>query len=209
MALLLPGALVLSGCDLFGSGDSDTAGDERTTTTEEPTTTSTTESADDNDRERAAADGGGEGDEGETETTPTTAPPETEPTTTTTAPPDNQSGGIALRVDVTDGENQLRSATLSCAADSHVASGFLSGSGRSACDFVGQQQIRSRLTGGSQRGPEMACTMIWGGPEVATVTGNIGGTNVDTTFDRVDGCRMSEFDSFEPLIGPSVGMAVE
>lgn len=220
MALLVPGALLLSGCDLFGGGGSDTAGVSRATTTEAPTTT--TKPADDGGRERAAADRDGaqrerddQQDEPSQSTTapPTSASPEPDPTTTSPPPPpqddgggdgnDQSTAGIALQVEVTDGRNRLRTATLSCVGDSHVGSGFLSGSGQAACEFVRQPSTSTRLTEGSQRDPDMMCTMIHGGPDVATVTGNIDGADVDTTFDRVNGCRIAEFDNFAPLIGPS------
>lgn len=44
-----------------------------------------------------------------------------------------------------------------------------------------------------------ACTMQYGGPEVATVTGTIGDRKVDATFSRQDGCAINRFDQAAPL----------
>ncbi len=44
-----------------------------------------------------------------------------------------------------------------------------------------------------------ACTMQYGGPEVATVTGTIGDRKVDATFSREDGCAINRFDQAAPL----------
>lgn len=45
-------------------------------------------------------------------------------------------------------------------------------------------------------GADQACTEIFGGPQVATVTGTYGGSDVDATFSRQNGC---EIDRWEKL----------
>ncbi len=47
--------------------------------------------------------------------------------------------------------------------------------------------------------PKQACTMQYGGPEIATVTGTIGDTKIDATFSRQDGCAIGRFDEASPL----------
>jgi hypothetical protein len=39
------------------------------------------------------------------------------------------------------------------------------------------------------------CTMIYGGPGKATVTGTLAGTAVDATFTRSDGCEIARWDA--------------
>ncbi|MFH9733756.1 SSI family serine proteinase inhibitor [Streptomyces sp. NPDC017260] len=48
------------------------------------------------------------------------------------------------------------------------------------------------------------CTMQYGGPATAHVTGTWAGRTVDTTYDRRDGCGISRWDRMVPLL-PEVG----
>ncbi|RCV50952.1 SSI family serine proteinase inhibitor [Marinitenerispora sediminis] len=47
-----------------------------------------------------------------------------------------------------------------------------------------------------------ACTFVYGGPEVATVTGRMGGTEVDSTFRRSDGCEIDRWEQPGALLPP-------
>jgi hypothetical protein len=50
------------------------------------------------------------------------------------------------------------------------------------------------------------CTMRYGGPATAHVTGRWAGRPVDATFDRGNGCRIERWDRFVPLLpGPGRG----
>src|SRR5690349_1558771 len=40
-----------------------------------------------------------------------------------------------------------------------------------------------------------ACTMIYGGPGKATITGTLAGARVDGTFTRSDGCEIARWDA--------------
>ncbi|MFJ9098985.1 SSI family serine proteinase inhibitor [Streptomyces sp. NPDC102405] len=44
------------------------------------------------------------------------------------------------------------------------------------------------------------CTMLYGGPATAHVTGTWAGRPVDTWFDRSDGCDIARWDRFVPLL---------
>ncbi|MEV5548034.1 SSI family serine proteinase inhibitor [Streptomyces sp. NPDC052309] len=44
------------------------------------------------------------------------------------------------------------------------------------------------------------CTMKYGGPATAHVTGTWAGRSVDATFDRRDGCRIDRWDRLVPLL---------
>ncbi|MEJ1200886.1 MULTISPECIES: SSI family serine proteinase inhibitor [unclassified Streptomyces] len=48
------------------------------------------------------------------------------------------------------------------------------------------------------------CTMQYGGPATAHVTGTWAGRPVDVTYDRRDGCEISRWDRMVPLL-PEVG----
>jgi hypothetical protein len=49
---------------------------------------------------------------------------------------------------------------------------------------------------------DMACTMIYGGPQTATVRGTWNGDTVDASFARTDGCEISRWDRVAPLLQP-------
>lgn len=51
------------------------------------------------------------------------------------------------------------------------------------------------------------CTMQFGGPETATVTGAVDGTEVNRKFDRTDGCQIARWDAASVLLGASGGAA--
>ncbi|HEX2315443.1 MAG TPA: SSI family serine proteinase inhibitor [Thermomonospora sp.] len=45
------------------------------------------------------------------------------------------------------------------------------------------------------------CTDIYGGPQVASVTGTWRGTKVDADFSRANGCELHRWDQVTPLFG--------
>jgi uncharacterized protein YceK len=47
---------------------------------------------------------------------------------------------------------------------------------------------------------DTACTQIFGGPEEATIKGEIRGNPVDATFKRSDGCEITRWDHVKPLL---------
>jgi hypothetical protein len=48
----------------------------------------------------------------------------------------------------------------------------------------------------------MSCTMVFGGPERATVTGTWRGQRVSARFDRTNGCEISRWSRMVPLLPP-------
>ena len=49
------------------------------------------------------------------------------------------------------------------------------------------------------------CTMIYGGPETATIKGQIDGKKVDAKFSRTNGCEIDRFKKVEPLFAEMAG----
>ncbi|RMI34714.1 hypothetical protein EBO15_40470 [Actinomadura harenae] len=49
--------------------------------------------------------------------------------------------------------------------------------------------------------PDMMCTKIYGGPEIATVKGTWHGQAIDTKFTRTDGCQLARWSKIAPLFG--------
>lgn len=51
--------------------------------------------------------------------------------------------------------------------------------------------------------PDTACTEIYGGPAVATITGYRDGARVDAKYTRTDGCQIARWDALAVVIpGP-------
>ena len=42
---------------------------------------------------------------------------------------------------------------------------------------------------------DQACTMIFGGPQTATITGTFRGEDVDASFNRANGCEIDRWDT--------------
>ena len=55
--------------------------------------------------------------------------------------------------------------------------------------------------------PKAACTDIWGGPQVARVTGKFRTARVSASFDRTNGCQISRWDRLVPWLLPAGGVA--
>jgi hypothetical protein len=49
---------------------------------------------------------------------------------------------------------------------------------------------------------DMACTAIYGGPDVARVTGTLRGEPVDESFSLEDGCQIARWERNRELLGP-------
>ncbi|WP_200258075.1 SSI family serine proteinase inhibitor [Streptomyces sp. HSG2] len=87
----------------------------------------------------------------------------------------------------------------------------------------GVHELRCRPTGGNHPAPEAACaaveretrsgadvfapvpegtvcTLQYGGPAVARVSGTWGGVDVDARYDRGDGCEIARWDRLVPLL---------
>lgn len=53
---------------------------------------------------------------------------------------------------------------------------------------------------GAPTPPNTACTEIFGGPEVVTISGTLRGKQLDTKLTRADGCEIDRFDPFVPIL---------
>ncbi len=49
---------------------------------------------------------------------------------------------------------------------------------------------------------DMMCTMQVGGPEVVHVTGHVGETEVDTEFNKRNGCEIERFETLSTVLNP-------
>ncbi|MET7757453.1 SSI family serine proteinase inhibitor [Streptomyces sp. NPDC005389] len=53
--------------------------------------------------------------------------------------------------------------------------------------------------------PDSLCTMQYGGPATAHVTGTWAGRPVDASFKRTDGCEIARWDDFTPVLPTTTG----
>ena len=53
----------------------------------------------------------------------------------------------------------------------------------------------------------VACTQIYGGPQVARVSGIVNGKRVWVTFNRTDGCQIERWNKLAPWLLPRAGVA--
>jgi hypothetical protein len=70
------------------------------------------------------------------------------------------------------------------------------------CDI---EQVRSVVAGAEDE--ERACTLQYGGPEKAHVTGTVEGKHVDFTVDRADGCGIADYEALFQAFGREAPLA--
>jgi Subtilisin inhibitor-like len=54
--------------------------------------------------------------------------------------------------------------------------------------------------------PKVVCTEIWGGPQVARVTGKLRTARVSASFDRTNGCQIGRWNRLVPWLLPAGGV---
>ena len=54
--------------------------------------------------------------------------------------------------------------------------------------------------------PDVMCTEIYGGPQVARVSGRVRGKAVNATFNRTNGCQIDRWDKLSPWLLPRGGV---
>lgn len=55
----------------------------------------------------------------------------------------------------------------------------------------------------AEPGTDVACTMQYGGPQRASVSGTVDGEEVDAEFAASDGCQISRWEALSGLLGPA------
>ncbi len=76
--------------------------------------------------------------------------------------------------------------------------------GAAGCALLEDDAIRELLVNGFPA--DQTCTMQYGGPDEAFITGEIDGEAVDITIARSDGCQIAAWDSLVGLIPPGIGV---
>lgn len=74
-----------------------------------------------------------------------------------------------------------------------------------ACIALGDPDVQSLLIDGPPA--DRICTEIYGGPDVATITGTLAGESVSTRIDRSNGCGISDWDDvLGDVLPPAIGV---
>ena len=94
---------------------------------------------------------------------------------------------IALTVRFDDGAGRVARGTLTCRAGVRRATGVAR---PASLTCVRVRRIKSLLLAAAD--PGRACTLIYGGPQTARVTGRLDGRRVDRRFARTDGCEIAD-----------------
>lgn len=139
-----------------------------------------------------AACGSSESPRDTTAVTDTTAAPSTLPPDTATS--------LQIVVGI-EGVPSIATATLNIDATGAVTgTGYLERNdlAQAAAQLLDQSEVVTRLIEGEPTG--QACTEIYGGPDIATVSGTLRGDAVDTTFHRNNGCGIADWELFLPLL---------
>lgn len=136
------------------------------------------------------------GDTGTGDTTTSTLPTTVAPTTSTTSP-----SVFSAELTVTIGTAEQPAefeATLGCGDEDH-STGYLTGRATPACDFLKGSSDAQRLL---LEGPasDRACTEIYGGGEIAEISGTLADAQVAVTIDRANGCGISDWDLLQPVM---------
>lgn len=101
---------------------------------------------------------------------------------------------------VLDGGTDRR-ATLLCDGGAATGTGYLvaEADARAACAAVLREENHKLLVEGPAA--DRVCTEIYGGPQKATVTGEIRGARVNATITRTNGCGIADWEALVPLLG--------
>jgi hypothetical protein len=109
--------------------------------------------------------------------------------------------GERISVAYDDGSGRTVSRTLRCGGED---AGGEEGNGREAC--------RRLEAVGGPIGPVPAgrmCSMVYGGPQTAHVTGRWHGRPVDETYRRTNGCEIARWNSMVPALPAPGGLVPE
>ncbi len=99
-----------------------------------------------------------------------------------------------IEITVTHPEAEPVSYTIGCLGDTFPLTPEVEGvSGQEACTRLGQPAVLDRLIKGAPA--DQVCTEIYGGPDEATITGEINNETIDTVVKRDNGCAIDDWDN--------------
>ena len=90
---------------------------------------------------------------------------------------------------------------ITCLGDTATIDGDAEIDEQQACLALAEPAVQTRLIEGPPA--DQVCTEIYGGPDVARVTGTIDEQPVDATIDRTNGCGISDWDDLLGAVLPN------
>jgi VCBS repeat-containing protein len=100
---------------------------------------------------------------------------------------------FAYQIECRDGEGEVTGDIEQAEVDASAA-----------CESLTEAAVVARLVDGPDHD---VCTEIYGGADVAQITGTIGDQTVDTTVDRTNGCAIDDWDEvLGDLLPPAIGL---
>jgi hypothetical protein len=143
---------------------------------------------------------------GDTTTEPTEPPTTTVPTAppTTVAPGGGQAIGT-IDITITHPDADPVSYTIGCTGDAFPVTPEVEGvDGEAACARLADPAVLDRLVNGVPA--DQMCTEIYGGPDIAVITGTIDNEAIDATIDRSNGCGIDDWDTLlAGVLPPALG----
>jgi hypothetical protein len=129
------------------------------------------------------------------------------PAPSKSTPPNTQEGTAMdadLTVVLTSAESDARIERKLVCRDSQPADGSTVRDAEAACAALTKhgERVFFELPDRNR-----ICTQQYGGPQQARVTGTISGREVDKQFSLTDGCKISEWNSMQALLGSRAGEA--
>jgi hypothetical protein len=111
-------------------------------------------------------------------------------------------GAVGLSFRYSDGSGHRKAATLRCDSKGPRATGYLRH--RNAAKLCARAYALEHFL--STPPPKnRVCSLIYGGPDRATVRGFVRGSRVRRTFTRVDGCAIADWNRERLLLPRPVG----
>lgn len=126
---------------------------------------------------------------------------DTTPTSASSSLPSSTVTELTVNIGVDDGP-VIKTATLTIVdGGGATGTGYLADPQRAtaAVALFDNPSAVKRLVEGPPAG--QMCTEIYGGPDVATISGTFRGTAVTQQFRRSDGCGIADWELFEPILG--------
>jgi hypothetical protein len=108
------------------------------------------------------------------------------------APEGGSAASTRLAVEVTSAQRQPMMMALTCGADK-------------PCDRAAIRRLRAALRAAED--PDRVCTLQYGGPEEAHVTGTLEGRPIDVTLTRANGCGIAGYEALFTAFGRTPPLA--
>jgi hypothetical protein len=114
----------------------------------------------------------------------------------------------SIEITITHPDAEPLTYGIDCLGDAFAVTPEVDGvDGVAACERLGDAAVIDRLVNGAPA--DRVCTEIYGGPDLAVITGELDGQTINATIDRANGCGVDDWDSLLAGIIPSALGATE